>query len=186
MSDIKAKIRAARLPERTVPVCLDGALIAEIEAADRELVRLREQPAADSLDGGGDVRRAAERVEALREQMSEASEDFRLRAMPRKRWKAFIRQHQPRKDEDGRVDERDRHIGVNVDTVYPALIRASVVSPALDDEDWLTLLGDDEVDGVLTDRQFDELSSAAWFLNRDTVDVPFSRAASQILNFVPE
>lgn len=186
MSNIKAKIKAARLPERVIPVCLDGALIAEIEEADRELVRLREQPAADSLDGGGDVRRAAEQVEALREQMREASEDFRLRAMPRKSWKAFIRQHQPRKDDDGRVDERDRHIGVNVDTVYPALVRASVVSPVLDDEDWLALLGDVDTDGVLTDRQFDELANAAWLLNRDTVDVPFSLAASQILAFVPE
>jgi hypothetical protein len=185
VSTIKDKIKGARLAERTVPVCLDGALVAEIEAADRELKRLTEQPGADSLEGNG-LRAAAERVEELRRQMQDATEEFRLRALPRKRWKALIALHGPRRDEDNRVDERDRAIGVNVDTFFPALVRASVIAPELDAEDWTALLGDEQTDGVLTDRQFDELANAAWYLNRDTVDVPFSHAASRILNSEPE
>ncbi len=179
---IKDKIKSARLPERTVPVCLDGALVAEIQAADRELKRLTEQPTADSLEGGGELRAVAERVEQLRQQMTESTVEFRLRAMPRRQWKAFIAQHAPRKDEEsGEIHPRDRNIGVNTATIYPALVRASVISPELDDEDWLALLGDEDTDGALTDRQFDELANAAWLLNRDTVDVPFSLAASRIL-----
>lgn len=186
MSTIKDKIKSARLPERTVPVCLDGALVAEIETAERDLQRLTEQPAVDSLEGAPGLRAAAERVEELRRQMQESTVEFRLRALPRQRWKALIALHSPRRDEDDRVDERDRAIGVNVDTFFPALIRVSVVAPELDAEDWTALLGDENTDGALTDRQFDELANAAWYLNRDTVDVPFSLAASRILNSAPE
>jgi hypothetical protein len=57
----------------------------------------------------------------------------------------------------------------------PALIRASVFEPELDDEDWEALIGPE---GILTDRQFGTLSDAAWFLNRGEVNVPFSHAAS--------
>jgi len=49
-----------------------------------------------------------------------------------------------------------------------------------DDEDWAAL------DQSLTSRQFDDLSDAAWSLNRREVDVPFSRAASRILRSEPE
>jgi hypothetical protein len=195
MSSIKEKIKKASRPERTVPVCLNGQLVAEFEAAERRLQEAIRRPAVDSLDAGGETRELAEQVEALREQMLDGVVEFRLRAMPRKRWRAFISEHPPREDDDGVVDARDRNIGVNVDTFYPALIRTSTVEPELDDEDWLELLGGErklpdgqveEVEGVLTSRQFDELAGAAWDLNRDTVDVPFSRAASRILSSAPE
>lgn len=195
MSTIKDKIKAASRPERTVPVCLNGALVGEFEAAEQQLQEALRRPASDSLDGGDDRRELAERIEDLRQQMLNGTESFRLRAMPRNRWRKFIGDYPPRQDEDGVVDARDRNIGVNVDTFYPALIRLSVVAPELDDDDWLDLLGgtrmredgtEEEVEGVLTSRQFDELASAAWDLNRDTVDVPFSRAASRILSSAPE
>jgi len=195
MSTIKDKIKAASLPERTVSVCLNGALVGEFEAADRQLQEALRRPGSDSLDGGSDTRELAQRTEDLRQRMLDGSVDLRLRAMGRTRWRKFIASHPPRQDDDGVVDQRDRNIGINVDTFYPALIRASVVGPELDDEDWLGLLGgvrkgedgeDEEVEGTFTSRQFDELASAAWDLNRDTVDVPFSRAASRILNSAPE
>src|SRR5690606_31840899 len=74
------------------------------------------------------------------------------------------------------VDERDKYIGVNTDTFFPALIRRSTVEPELDDEDWDLLLNE-----RLTSRQFDDLANAAGSLNRRGVDVAFSLAASRIL-----
>lgn len=186
MGNIKQKIKAARLAERTVPICLDGALVAEIEAADRELERLTKRPSVDSLEGGGDLRAAAELVEQLREQMAESTVEFRLRAIPGNRWQGFLSQFPPRRDEDNNVVLRDRAIGVNVDEFFPALVRRCLVAPELDDEDWTALFGSDEVDGALTDRQCDQLFDAAWALNRKDIDVPFSLAASRILASAPE
>lgn len=172
MTDIKDRIRAARLPEKTVPVCLRGDLVAEFEDLERKLDEALRTPAT-SLEGDGSAK-LAERMEELRRQMLEETTSFRLRAMPKPRWRAFCADHPPRQDEAGEVDERDRAIGVNVETFYDALIRESVVDPVLDGEDWSALLA------VLTDRQFQDLTEAAWALNRREIDVPFSPAASRM------
>lgn len=173
--NVKALIRAAKLPEKTVPVCLHADLVAEMEQAERDLTDAQRQP-ADSLAAGGKAREIAERIETLRQQMVDHTVEFVLRAMPRPEWKAFVAEHPPRKDDKGEVDERDRYTGINSETFYDALVRRSVVEPELDDEDWSLLLGE-----KLTDRQFDTLADAAWALNRRDVDVPFSLAASRIL-----
>lgn len=173
--DIKSLIRGAKLPERTVPICLRADLVAEIEAAERDLTEAQRAP-RDSLAAGSRVRELAERIEALRERMQEHTISFRLRALPRPRWRELIAEHPPRKGEDGSVDERDKYIGVDTSTFYEAMIRACVVEPELDDDDWRILLEDS-----LTDRQFDELATAAWALNRHEVDIPFSLAASRVI-----
>ena len=172
--DVKALIRQAKLPERTVQVCLRADLVAEMEQAERELAEAQRE-ISGSLAAGSRVREIAERIEALRRDMLDHTVEFRLRAMPRPVWTAFLAEHPPRKTESGEVDERDKWIGVNTDTFFPALVRRSVVEPELDDDDW------DALDQSLTSRQFDDLSDAAWSLNRREVDIPFSRAASRIL-----
>lgn len=196
--DVKALIRSAKLPEKTVPVCLHADLVAEVEQAERELTDAQRQ-IGDSLAGGSGARDVAERIEALRAQMLDSTVEFTLRAMPRPTWRAFLAEHPPRKDGD-QVDERDKYVGVNTETFFDALVRRSTVSPELDDEDWRILFGDSPEerkrreaagepveDGKLTDRQFDQLSDVAWALNRREVDVPFSLAASRILrNSEPE
>lgn len=175
MTEFKALLAAARLPERTVPICLRGDLTAEFEELERQLEDAQRNPHASLEDVAGTAG-IAERMEELREDMIAHTYQFRLRAMTRPRWRTFIAEHPPRKDEEsGEVDERDRYVGVNTDTFYPALVRASVVDPQLDDAEWSLLL-----DQALTDRQFDTLSSAAWGLNRRDVDVPFSLAASRM------
>lgn len=193
MTDFKALLAAAKMPERAVPICLRGDLTAEFEELERQLDDAQRVVAAsieDAATAGG----IAERMEELRREMLAHTYQFRLRAMPRPAWRAFIAEHPPRKDpETGEVDERDKYVGINSETFYPALIRASVVDPVLSDDGWRQLLGDDETerarrraagepveDGVLTDRQFDTLSSAAWGLNRRDIDVPFSLAASRM------
>ncbi|MFG3710127.1 hypothetical protein [Micromonospora sp. NPDC047730] len=173
--DVKALIRGAKLPETTVSVCLAADLVAQFEQRERELVNAR-RAAGSSLAGSSKARELAEQIEALRQEMAESTVDFRLRAMPRPEWRAFVAAHPPRKVEGGKVHEDDAHLGVNAETFFDALVQKSTVSPELDAEDWRLLL-----DEKLTDRQFDELSNAAWALNRREVDVPFSHAASRIL-----
>jgi hypothetical protein len=162
--DFAALLADAKLPERTVPVCLRGDLVAEHEAADRELEALAEKPVTKfGGDGRGELQA---RIRDLEEQMRGATYDFRFRALTRRGWHAFVAEFPPRPD-----NERDAAIGVNTETFFDALIRKCLVDPALDDEAWFRL------NENLTDRQYDTLSDAAWGLNRRDVDVPFSPAA---------
>lgn len=167
-------LAAARPAERTVPLCLRGDLVAEFEDLDRQLEQAR-RSAGDSLAAGSDVVVISQQLEALRAQMQAATKTFRLRALPRRQWRELVAAHPPRRDDNGKPLESDT-IGVNADSYFDAVIRASVVEPKLTGEQWTRLL-----DEVLSDRQFDQLADAAWGLNRRDVEVPFSRAASRIL-----
>lgn len=170
MTEFKTLLAAAKLPERTVPICLRGDLVAEFEDLERQLEEALRTP-ANSAEGDGSTA-IAERMEQLRAEMRDHTYPFRLRAMKRPRWHAFCAEHPPRKGDDGEIDPMDRVRLVNVETFYPALVRQSVVDPVLEDAEWTLLL-----DEALTDHQFGELAQAAWDLNREDVDIPFSRAA---------
>lgn len=163
--DIDAILAGARLPEDVEPVCLRGDLLADINSAERRLAEL-----GDS-DRHATARRAlAEAIEALREQMSAATVEVRMRALPRPRWLELVEGHPPRDGEDG-----DKILGFNPVSLPAALVRASIVSPELTDDQWV------KFEGALTDNQWVALSNMAWRLNRKDVTVPFSFAASQIL-----
>jgi hypothetical protein len=171
---IKQLLRDAKLPERSVPVCLQADLVAEFETAERDLAEAQRNT-RDSLAAGTKVRELSERIEALRARMLEHTIDFRLRAMPRPQWRKLLAEHPPRKNTaDGSVVDDDILLGINSETFFDALLHASVVEPELDDEDWSLLL-----DEKLTDAQWGTLTNAAWSLNRKDVDVPFSSAASK-------
>ncbi|HEX5996945.1 MAG TPA: hypothetical protein VFY84_17520 [Jiangellales bacterium] len=172
MGDIKALLRDARLPERTVELCLRGDLVAEYEAVEAEHARAVDNR-GNSLSAGVETAQLRERLDGLREQMAASNVTFRLRALSRPEFRRLVAQHPPRRDGD-EVNERDNNVGINTETFFDALVRASVVEPQLDDEDWDLLLGE-----RLTDRQFDLLAGAAWALNKRDVDIPFSFAGSQ-------
>jgi hypothetical protein len=178
MGKYKESNAGAQLPQRSVQVCLRGDLVAAWEAAERALERAtKEQRTANSKEGAGLLAELGEQVRALEAQMSEHADEWILRAMPRHKFRALMAAHPPRLGENGEPVEGDRLF--NLSTFFPALLRASLVTPELDDEDWAWLLGDDGTeDGVLTDKQFSDLTDAAWFLNRGEVEVPFSHAAS--------
>lgn len=161
----------ARLPESTIEICLRGDLVAEHEQAERDLEQA-EKATTDSLAGNGTAE-IAERIEALEAEMRASVYTFRLRALPKPRWRALCAEHPPRRDEDGSILPEDRP-GVNAETFFDAIIRACLVDPELTDDEWAQLAD------ALTDRQFDDLFDAAWGLNRREVDIPFSRAASRM------
>lgn len=166
--------KRASQPEDIVPVCLAGRLVAEHEQLERQLAELRDDPAA-GIEGNGRGE-LAERIQALEEQMKADTYPIRLRALKRPAFKALVAAHPPRRSEDGEIDERDRDRGFNIDALYEALVPLSIIDPQLDAAAMRKLLDED-----LTDGQFIELGNMAFFLNRGSVDVPFSRAASAIL-----
>jgi hypothetical protein len=168
-------IRGGSLPTKSVTVCLHADLQAEYEDLERSLQEELTKP-RDSLAAGGSAAAISERLQILEQQMRDHTVAFRFRALSRPKWKALLASHPPRKAEDGGLDERDKYIGVNTETFFEAMIRACCTAPDLPEDVWRLLL-----DERLTARQFDDLSNAAWALNRSDVDVPFSRAASRIL-----
>lgn len=175
MTNLKEILAGAHLPERTVPLCLRGDLVAEFEELERKLEDTGRRP-ADSLagDGSGDI---IDRMEALQDQMRASTVTFRLRALPKPKWRALLAAHPPRRGDDGEPLAEDVTIGVNRETFFDAIIRACLVDPEVDDETWDMMAGEN---GRLTDRQLATLTDAAWDVNRGEISIPFSRAASRV------
>jgi hypothetical protein len=168
--DAKAVLAAAKLPERSVELCLRGDLVARLQELQRELTDAdREEKVGGSLAGGESVR-ISEEIRTLREEMLDHTMVVRLRALPRKSKAKLIADHPPREDH-----ETDRLVGFNEETTTAALLRACAFEPALDEDDWARL------EDVLSDGQWVALNNAVWSVNTQDVDIPFSRRASQIL-----
>lgn len=177
LKNFKTMLAEAKLPEKTVPICLRGDLAADFEEAERRLIEAN-KTRGDSLAGAPELGALAEQVEQLREQMRQHFYTFRLRALPKRDWRALVAAHPPRRvdgpDGEPEVHEDDKYVGVNADTFFDAMIRACLVDPELDEQEWAHLAE------VLSDKQYEALSTAAWGVNRSDVDVPFSRVASLI------
>jgi hypothetical protein len=141
---------------------------------ERQLEEVNRRP-TDSLEGNG-AGELVDRIEALQDEMRASTVTFRLRALPKPKWRALLAEHPPRRGDDDRPDPDDAAVGVNMETFWDAIIRACLVEPEIDDEAWSMMTGDD---GRLTDRQLGALSDAAWSVNRGDVSVPFSPAVSQ-------
>lgn len=168
--DAKAVLAAAKLPERSVDLCLRGDLVAELQELQRELTDAdREEKVSGSLEGGRSVE-ISERIRDLREEMLEHTIVLRLRALPRKAKQKLIAEHPPRED-----NETDRLVGFNEETTSAALLRACTFEPDLDEDDWARF------EEVLAEGQWVALNNAVWSVNTQDVDIPFSRRASQIL-----
>lgn len=173
LKNFKAMMSEARLPERTVDLCLRGNLTADFQALEAELDAAR-IAAGDSLDSGtGEI---VERMEAVQALMRENTYPVRLRALPGREFRKLKAEHPvPRKD-DGEVDEvASRGFDFNPDTFFEKLIRVSMSDPEITSAaDW------DEFIGGITEYQFMELAVSCLALNQAKVDIPFSLAASMM------
>lgn len=187
MKDIKTLLAEAKLPERTIALCLRGDLVAEHEAADRALAAALDKPGAGKEDGTAHL---VEAVERIQEEMRDSIIEFRFRAVTKPRFRALMAAYPPRRTESDDPDPGDAQVGFNRDTYWNALLKVSTVQPdmGIDAEAYFTdlLAGKEPVlpDGdwpelldKLTDRQYGDLTDAAWYVNRSEVSVPFSRAA---------
>jgi hypothetical protein len=172
LKNFKEMLGTARLPERTVEICLRGDLVADHQAAERELEKAEKQT-GNSLAGNGSAE-IAERIRALEAEMQDSVVEFRLRAMPAPKFRAFKADH-PIRIEDGEQNKQDAIFGFDTDKGFEPLTRMCLADPELDDETWTQLMD------TLTEQQFEELAAAAWYLNRGEVDIPFSSAASRLM-----
>lgn len=173
------RIRGAQLRRDTFRFCADPNLLLEHDRLQAELAEAVEQ---DSQSFAG-ARAAA--VHAEIEQLLEAVEDVTvtlvLQALPRRKYRALVDLHPPRKDAEGVSPPADVRYGVNYDEFFNDLARQSILGA--DDGDG----GIEELDGdviellleeQLTDGQWEDLTTKCGRLNRTTVDVPFSPASS--------
>lgn len=168
--DLKSRLTSAKLPERTVEICLRGDLVADFEDKDRQLAALLDQPADGRLVGNAPARKLMKEMDELKAEMVGSIEVFRLRAMKKGRWAALLADHPPLDD-----DEHQKALGYNPVAFFEDAVRRSIVSPAdIDDETWESLLDS------ITDQQWNEFTAAAQVLNQRPVSIPFSRAALKL------
>jgi hypothetical protein len=173
--DYRAMLAGARMHERTMPVCLRGDLVAEFEELDQKLADAQQSAVSTDSKEGGEAQAIAARMEALREQMAEETYLFRLRALPRPEYRELKAKYPPRQSEDGDILAEDVILDANLEEFADPLLRASLVDPVLDDAGWVETLA------KISDRQYEDLANVAIRVNRGGVDIPFSRAASNLL-----
>jgi hypothetical protein len=170
--DFAALLSKAKLPESVVQVCLRGDLAADFDVADKALTEAQKRPSTGKEDAG--ITALLERVEQIQAEMAESTYPFRMRALDRPAFRALMADFPPRRNpETGDPDPEDAQVGFDRDAFFHALLKAATVDPVLDDAGW------DELLPKLTDRQYGDLTDAAWFVNRSEVSVPFSLAASR-------
>ncbi|MFI7630274.1 hypothetical protein [Microbispora rosea] len=153
-------------PERTFRLCLRADLQAQWEEAERQL-RLAEREATTSLAGNSrKARDLAKQCRELEQEMEAATETLVLRGISSKAFSDLLAKHPARKGQDE---------AFNADTFGVALLAASAATPAMSEEQAGRL-----VDSI-TAGQWNDLFNTCWLLNRSSVDVPFSNAASVTL-----
>ncbi len=150
----------------TVPICMRAKLQATFETLERQLIEAQ-QTKRTMMTDGAQGQKIAEQMHSVREQMTDAVVEFRLESLSPPKFVALKAQHPP-------INDRE---AFNADTLGPALLKLSTVSPVLTDAQWDRLIGEN---GKLTLGQYTRLTDAAWALNVADIPVPFSQLASQL------
>jgi len=175
----KELLKAAKLPERSVTVCLRGDLVADIAELERELEELIKREATDKRMTKSGSKQLAGRIESLREEMAEHLIRFRLRALKAQKrnpddadeapgWRELVRKYPPKRDDKS-------NLGVDLLAFMGEAIPLSVVSPDdMDAEDWQNF--NENVPASEVTR----LMNAVWELNTQGVDIPKSLIASVV------
>lgn len=154
MTDINDLIEEARLPRKTIPVCLRGDLRARWDELHAEF---KAAPKAGGSLGDPSPRAGlARQLEELRAEITAQQVMFTFEALAGPDFSALLVAH------PGKGGNR-----VNLDTLPPALLAACCLDPKMDTDQAGRLLG------KLSAAQGAELFDAAWSVNQDAVDVPF-------------
>lgn len=162
LDDIIAK---ATPVERTVYVCVAGALAGEAERVRDEMESLQSNPVTQARLSTGDksVELLAE-LDRIHAEMAEATFPFRFRAVSPKRWSDLISAH---------ADPQTG--GVDMASFGVAAIAATCYEPeGMDDEESLSRLLDN-----LSPAQQAELVDAAWEVNTTAPKGVTSSVASE-------
>jgi len=167
MTDFDAVKKRATLPTRTLPLCLAGELVDEIGRLEAQLADAKPPT---NLGDVSPKRAIAEQIADLQEQMRESTVDFRLRALPTRKWSLFEASQPARKE--GEPDEtwEPRIFGWQAEMVSKVCIDPQMSSEQVG-----------ELADVLHQRSWVELATAAYVLNKGLVDIPNSDAASELI-----
>lgn len=155
-------IESAKRRESTVRLCLRGDLVAEHEALEADLAQATMGAGWQSLEGSG-ATDLAERIQALQAEMSADTVTFTFRALRRRAWDELLEKH---KNAEG---------GLDVAALSIPLIAACVVEPSMSEADV------EELFDVVNEGQRDALFGAAFNVNMEATEVPFSERASVVM-----
>lgn len=161
-------IAAARLPERTVSICVRGDLVADIEALEGEAQQVNADRVANgrmSSKASARIKEIADAIAAKQSEMGDHTLVVRVRALKPSAWRELVAKYPPAKD-SGMVLDLLPFMG--------EAIPASVVDPDLDADDWAAL------NDNLPNAEMGKLIDAVWELNTQGVDVPKSRLVSAV------
>lgn len=172
--DFDRMLEDGGVPETGVPICMNGKLRRQYEEVKARIDARAAASAPADPAAAADTRLstpAAEPdpeqglLEDLKAQMREWTQVFTIRAMNEQDFRRLVEQHPPR-TKDGKTDPRD-YEGVNSETYYPALLRASIAEPEMTEERWAKLVE------KLSPGQRVKLSDAAVLINGREEDIPF-------------
>lgn len=167
----KELLKSARLPERSVSICVRGDIVADIEELNRQLGEaVSEGRANGRLSSKSPAKRVAEKIEALQDEMRDATITLRLRARKRHEWREWELANPPRDN----VPE-DEKVGFDFDAWVEHGIKWCAIDHDLDDEDWENLLENAAPQDLLN------AALVAYSLHGQGVSVPKSQLASLIV-----
>ena len=147
-------------PERTLSLVTNGALRAEHARMAADL-KARTEVASSSLAGDPSLVGLAREIRSVEARIKESALTFTIRGIGHNAFRRLLEAHE---DESGA-----RRFGPG----FPAALIAACVSDPDLTEDQVEQLG-----GVLTDGQWDELFDAAWTACREVDGIPFNALAS--------
>jgi len=171
LADPGALIRGAKHRTDTYKVCTDPDLIDQHARLSAERSRIV-NAAGESL-AKGDTSTVDARIAEVLAEIEAATVVLTFRSLPRPQYRAMKDKFPPRRNEQGEIEHLEDRIGVNFDPFFDELVRVSLVSPQLAEED-LTYL----IEEVLSDRQWIEVTDVVWLLNERTLSIPFLSASS--------
>ena len=171
MTSIKDRLAAAKLPERSIQVCLRGDLAAEFDELERKLREVREDAGPRRVATKSEAAEIAGKMRELQEQMRAEMVTLRVRALPRAEWQKIVRDNPPREDNAG-----DMAVGGNLTGIMEHAIPRCVVEPEMDAEDW------EQFNNVISAGDYDQLMTVVFDVNRSGASVPKSRLASLVMS----
>lgn len=167
----KEILAGARLPRRIVSVCLRGDLTVEAQRIEDELETVQTSAGPARLSDGGRDEELAKHLERLRAEMLAESVELELEARSASAWRSLKAKHPL----PATPTPTDSVLGADSTPFFNEAVRASIVSPSVDDADW------ERLTTVLSEGEWSKLVEAVYALNEVPVSIPFSSRAYAIL-----
>jgi hypothetical protein len=158
----------AKVPVRSVQICLDADLQGEHDELTARLDVLR-QESVNTMGQTSEGKEVADRIREIEAEMRESEVTFKFRGLT----KAGLRKVQ---DRFPPPEPNPRGLIWDVEEGAYALIAASAVEPAMTEDQAKQLLD------MISQGHADRMVGAAWLASTGSTQVPFSARASELTN----